>query len=465
MYLNKKELSQAKEIIQKWKDSPITRHYSFSDKKLWSKQEEVLWSVRNNARTCVKSGNTVGKSFISADVVLDYLTIYQPAKVITTAPTWTQVEEILWKEIASNYHTAKIPIGGELLKTELKLGDDWFAMGLSTNEVNRFQGFHSPHLLVVVDEAMGVPPEIWEAIEGLHPHRILAIGNPLDSTGDFYNCFSSPLYNKITISCYDAIKWQEENGKIPGLVTREWIEERREDWGDKSTLFQSRVLGEFPSEGIDTLVSRKWVEDARKRKNEEDSEEDGPRVIAFDVATKHGTNETVKCYRYAHTIKAMQGWLGIPITETADRAKQGYAIDRPQSLVIDSDGIGEGVGDILTRYKVPHVEFHGGYGAKAIDSNKFKNLRSQFYWIVAKKFEKGVYDLSQLDDKSYELLKNQLCAIKAKPPDAMGRIQVETKEDMMARGVMSPDYADAFVYGEYGFWVSRYEELRPYAYR
>ncbi len=452
------------EAGRKWLESPIIRHYSLFDNTIWDKQKEVLWAMRNYPKVAVKSGNTVGKTYIAAQVVVDYMVIYKPCKVITTAPTFTQVEDILWKEIAHAHRTTKIPFPGELLKTEWKVAPDKFAMGISTNEVNRFQGFHSPNLLVVIDEALGVAPEIWEAIEGLHPHRILAIGNPLESMGNFFNCFSSPLWHKITINCEDAVKWQEENEKIPGLVTKEWINERAEDWGRGSPLFEARVLGEFPSESPDTLISRKWVEDARKRVNEDDSEEDGPRVGACDVATKHGNNETVIGYRYGHTLKEIKGHVRIPTTDTADRMAWLNSDKRLNNLVIDSDGVGEGVSDILIAKRIGVSEFHGGYGQKAIDTTKFRNLRTQFYWIVAKKFEKGEYDLSQIPEKEYELLKNQLCSVKVKPPDAMGRIQIETKEDMHQRGITSPDYADCFVYLEYAFWSSRFEEIRPFKY-
>src|SRR3990167_6154557 len=96
-----KSIEQQKKIIAQWQESPITRHYSFSDKKLWTKQEEVLWSVRNNKKTVVKSGNTVGKTFIAADVVYDFMSINYPSKVITTAPCYDDQTEILtndgWK--------------------------------------------------------------------------------------------------------------------------------------------------------------------------------------------------------------------------------------------------------------------------------------------------------------------------------------------------------------------------------
>ena len=458
-----KSIEQQKKIIAQWQESPITRHYSFSDKRLWQKQEEVLWSVRNNKKTVVKSGNTVGKTWIAADVIFDFLSIYYPAKVITTAPGWTQVEGILWKEIALYYHQSKIPIGGDLLNTELKFNDEWFAMGISTNEVHRLQGFHSPYLLVVIDEASGVSPEIWEAVESLHSYRVLAIGNPLDNVGNFFNCFSSPQWNKITISCEEAVQWQDKFGKVPGLVTREWIDERAQEWGRKSALYDIHVRGEFPQEAKNALVSRALVEQCRKTKLDE-SEEDNTRVLVSDIATKHGSNETVIGYRYGHTVKDMKGWLRIPTTESADKLSYVQQKKKVMTTVIDSDGVGEGVSDTLISRKIPVTEFHGGSAQKAIDQNRFKNLRTQFYWTMAKKFEKGLYDLSMLPDKEYEILKNQLCSIRVKNPDPMGRIQIETKEDMQARGVTSPDFADTFMMMEYGWYMAKFADLRPRRY-
>ncbi|HEY9874569.1 MAG TPA: hypothetical protein V6D12_14110 [Candidatus Obscuribacterales bacterium] len=441
----------------------------------WPKQEEIVKSVWANPRTAVKSCNSGGKSRIAAEIVLLYLLSFRPSRVITTAPTFVQVEEILWKEIASLYHQSKFPLGGQLNKTSLDLGvyqgKPWDAMGISTNEVNRFQGFKSPHLLVVLDEALGVAPEIWQAMEGLQPHRILAIGNPLDPNGDFYNCFHSPLWHKITIDGEECVRWQREHGKIPGLISHEWIEERGIEWGKKSPLYLARVRGEFPEETADTLISRAWVERARKgldldgKPLEDEDEEESVKIIACDVASKHGECETVIEYRYGHTLKEIKGHYRLATNETSDILAWKYSQTQANNLVVDSDGIGEGVADNLIAKRIGVTEFHGGYGAKAIDDNKFKNLRSQFYWIVAKKFEKGLYNLKHIPEREYELLKNQLCCIKVKAPDAMGRIQIETKEDLMARGIRSPDFADAFVYGEYGFWSARFNEIKEHRWR
>ena len=112
-----------------WRQNPEICSRTFFGSRLWDKQIEVMHSVRDNKKTVVKSGNTVGKSHIAAEIAIDYLLSYYPSKVITTAPTWNQVENILWKEIASLFHKSQVPIGGQLNQTELKFNDEWFAMG------------------------------------------------------------------------------------------------------------------------------------------------------------------------------------------------------------------------------------------------------------------------------------------------------------------------------------------------
>lgn len=457
-------------LIREFQAKPEVFCKELFNSKLWAKQLEVLQSLRDNKYTAVKSGNTIGKSHVAALSVLWFIMTHRPSKVITTAPTFLQVEDILWKEIASLYNKSKYPLGGSLLKTNLTMTDETFAMGISTNEVYRFQGFHSPHMLVVIDEAAGVPPEIWEAIESLHPYRVLAIGNPNEVAGNFYECFRSSLWKTISISCNEAVEWQKANGKIKGLVSQEWIAERKEEWGEKSPEYQIHVAGEFPEQGPDTLINRAWVERARKGLDaddkllEDEQEEDSTRIIPCDVATKHGDNETVIGYRYGHTLKSIKGYKHKLITDTTEMITSDALVKKADCAVVDADGVGEGLSDALYAKRAPVIEFHGGYGQKAIDSQKFKNLRSQFYWIVAKKFEKGFYNLKYLDQFQYEVLKNQLCSIKVKPPDAMGRIQIETKEDMQARSIKSPDYADCFMMSEFGFYMNKVSELKPYAY-
>ena len=452
-----------KEAQEYWKKEPIKFSQSFFGSKLWDKQQEIFWAVRDHNRVAVESGNTIGKSRVAAEIVWWYLLSHYPSKVITTAPTMTQIEDILWKEIANLYHHSKVPIGGDLLTTEIKLNEEWFALGLSTNEVNRFMGFHSPNLLVIIDEAIGVDPMIWEAIEGLHASKILAIGNPLVPEGNFFKCFSSPLWHKIKVSCEECVDWQEKNEIIPGLVTRAWIDERREEWGIRSPLYQSRVLGEFPQESEDTLIQIKWVDKAREVEPIDD--EDSIRVVAADVATKHGENKTVITERAGDTIYSMRGIDKTSATLAALEIKSHNHSFKAHNIIIDSDGFGEGVADIISSQRIAVSEFHGGYSSKAVDSVRYKNLKTQFYCQLAKKLEKGLISLRKLPQREFEILKSQLCSIKRRNPDAQGRLQIETKEDMLARNLPSPDYADSLMMSEYGIYLGVVSDIEPYGFR
>lgn len=463
-------LEQQRDIVAKWQASPIVRHYSFSDKKLWGGQEKALWAYRNNKRTAIKSGNTVGKTTIAADIVNDWLFTHGPqAKVITTSSSWTQVEEVLWKEIRSFVTSSKIPLGAEILNTSLKLSDEWFAIGISTDTPVRFQGFHSPHLLILADEASGIAPEIWEMFEALHPEKIVALGNPLEANGPFFDCFSSNLWHKITISCLDCVEWQRINGKIPGLVSLEWVNEMADLHGRNSAWFRVHVLGEFPEQDEFALIERQWVDRARKGLDEDglplddENESSCYRMIASDLASKHGNNETVIGYRYGHTLKDLKAFNQKTMTNIRDEIVGSYSAVEAHITGHDADGLGESMAELLSEMHIPCIEFHGGNSQKAMDT-KFRNIRSQFYWIVAKKFEKGLYNLKHLPEKEFEILRSQLCSIRVKAPDPMGRFQIETKDDLMARQIKSPDYADMFVISEFLYFMRKMSELRPAKY-
>lgn len=461
-------LTEREQIVQEWKKSPLKLHAAISDKRLWSKQIEILEAVRKYPRIAVRSGNTVGKTKIAAEIVLDWLFTNYPSKVVTTSASYAQVEEALWKEIGSLWHNSPIKFKGDLQKVGLFFDDDHFAVGLSVDKPVRLQGRHSPNLLVLVDEASGIDPNIWDMFEALHPRTIIVLGNPLDASGRFAECFMSNKWHKITVSGEDCVAWQEANGKIHGLVTREWIKDMADLHGVKSAWYRVHVLGLPPEQDEFALIERQWVDRARKGLDSDDlplereEEANEVRIIPFDIASKHGENETVVGFRYGHTFKTIKGYRKQTSTFIRDMVQSMYSKLEANVVVHDADGLGESMAEQLSEFHVPSLEFHGGYAQKAM-STKFRNLRSQFYWIIAKKFEKGLYDLRQLNEQDFDILRSQLCSIRVKPEDGMGRFQIETKEDMLARGIKSPDYADCFMMGEYGYYMHKHIELRPHS--
>jgi len=124
-------------------------------------QEKVLREIVANDRTAISACHDVGKSWMLARIVLWYVTCFPYSKVITTAPTYNQVKNILWSEIRSAYSKSKAKLGGKMNLTEWQVTPegDWYAIGFTPrNELSgeagqgtqsSFQGFHAPHILLV----------------------------------------------------------------------------------------------------------------------------------------------------------------------------------------------------------------------------------------------------------------------------------------------------------------------------
>src|SRR5712691_1585108 len=273
---------------------------------IWSKQDEILQALAKFPRTAVKACHASGKTYIAAGAVLWWITRHKEAVAVTTAPTWTQVERLLWGEIRSAVYRAKIAFP-KPTATSLQLGPGRYAIGLSTNEGVRFQGFHG-NVLIVLDEAPGILPEIFEAVESIRVGgdvRVLALGNPIIASGPFYDAFSSnrESWNLITISAFDTPNLQgitmeqllemsdkelDENPR-PYLTTRRWVKEKYLEWGLGHPLWESRVLGNFPLQSEDALLSLSWLEQAKLR-----TEGDGELWAGLDVAGP-GEDETALC--------------------------------------------------------------------------------------------------------------------------------------------------------------------------
>ncbi len=221
---------------------------SLLDFKPWSKQLEIIESVRDHKRTAVRSANGVGKTAIAARTVLWFLAAYPRSVVVTTAPTWKQVETVLWREMAVAFDRSRefFQVLGqpEIFKTDLLIAPDWYATGISTEKPERFSGFHSPNLLLVVDEASGVEDAIYEAAEGILTSkgaRVLLISNPTQLAGEFYRAFSknAGLYNRIHISIFDTPNFTEEREKcseetLMGLPALEYAEVMERKYGKDS---------------------------------------------------------------------------------------------------------------------------------------------------------------------------------------------------------------------------------------
>mgnify|MGYP000910545621 FL=1 len=441
---------------------------------LWDHQEQILTAVRDHPKVAWRSSHGIGKTYVCARLVLWWLFSFPYSIVITTAPTWRQVEDLLWKEIRSCYYNSAFDLGGHLSPSATQLaidGKEWVAIGLSTNDSNRFQGYHSEHLLVVVDEAAGVAEEIFEAIMGVltSAHcRLILIGNPTDIGGQFYRAFrtegwktgktaawDTPNFKELGITREDIINntWEakvprKDNGDFdwpyPWLITPKWAHDAFLEWGTSHPAWFARVEGEFPEQGEYNVIPLGWIEQAQDRWPDVVPDRNEQVVLGVDVA-RGGMDLSAIAVRQGSKILSVETFSNMDGPLLAGEIAVRYRRLKASRANIDIIGLGAAVEDALkdpVYHDITVVPVNVATSSDVLDSDgnrKYQNLRAELWWTLR----------SALDPKTENPL--------ALPPDdgllgdlaapkydfRKGWIQIEAKEETKHRLGRSPDVGDA----------------------
>lgn len=433
-----------------WAKDPVGWATTKIKRFLWSKQRDIVESVRDNRHTAVQSCHSAGKSATAATVAGWWIDSHAAGQafVITTAPTGAQVYAVLWREMQRVHKLGGLE--GKITQQAMwKIGDELVAIGRKPNdyEPDAFQGIHARYLLAIIDEANGVPQALWDAIESLASNmysRILAIGNPDDPASYFAKmCAPGSGWHNIHISALDSPNFTDEvvpDDLRPLLVAPQWVEERKARWGENSPIYQSKVLGLFPEISDDTLIQPGWILKAQQRyadrKQTITPGEHG--VLGCDIA-RFGNDESV-IYRWRNNVLELE-WHGFHESTMKTTGRIVREINRISSgsvrARVDGVGVGGGVVDRLVELGEDVIDFRGG--AKPFNQKDFVNQRSEQYWNLRKLFEDGHISIDPEDD----LLAAQLGAMKW-TVSSNGKIEVERKEDYRKRlKAASPDRADA----------------------
>ena len=447
-----------KQDILKAQKEPVNFIETFFGVNLWGKQKDIANALVDNRIVAVRSCHGSGKTFMAAQIALWWVLTRPYSTVVTTAPTGRQVNELLWKEIRKSFKNAKLrfenmgmQIGGEMLPKAPKLtfDDDWLCIGFSTDDPTNFQGWHSPGgILAIFDEAPGVAPDIWDAVQGVivgESDRLLCIGNPTETSGPFYNTFKTDnAAKKFHISAFDVPNVQKGKTVIPGLCTKEWVEERKREWAENTPMWQSRVMGNFPDTSDATIIPLSWAEEAAHRYQKAVKKDIGPMVMAVDVA-RFGADSTVFAFATAGGIKEMINAPKADTMETVGHVLKTFeergGFERITEIRVDADGLGAGVFDRLKEQLGPIVvEMRGGMRAES--NERYLNKRAEWYFTLRELLDPDSENPVFIPDNP--ALIAQLSSIKWKI-NSRGLIQIESKEDMKKRGVKSPDEADAAV--------------------
>lgn len=439
---------------------------------LWSGQRRIIESVRDNRLTAVHSCHEIGKSFIAACSVCWWLDVHTPGEafVVTTAPTAPQVEAILWREI--NRIHGRASLRGRTNLTEWYIGKELVAFGRKPSDYNphAFQGIHARYFLVVLDEACGIPKNLWDAASTLAANehsRTLAIGNPDDPNGEFAdNCKPGSSWNVIQVGYSDTPNFTGEPVSqlvADSLIHPDWVEDRRRKWGEQSALFQSKCEGRFPTIGSPwQVVPHAWASQCRYLELQSSG------AVEAGVDVGGGNDRTVVTIRQGPAILHQEWFTDPDPMRTVGAVANALRDWKVTSAKVDSIGIGWGIyGRLreLSRKVHPYdsgtvhdadvVPINVGMAATPGNEGRFLNRRAEMWWDVGRELSRlKNWDFSRLPTDVQDSLIHELTLPEYEILDSKGKIKIEPKEKIIERLGVSPDLAEsallAFVPANWG---------------
>lgn len=450
---------------------PGTPLEHFKGPRKW--QREVLQTIadhikQNNGkvdydtlRHAVSSGRGIGKSALVSWITIWMLTTRIGSTTIISANSESQLRSVTWAEItkwlatAINSHwfevsaTRLMPAKWltELVERDLKKGTRYWGVEgrlWSAENPDAYAGVHNfDGVLVVFDEASGIDDSIWAVTSGFFtentPNRFwMAFSNPRRNTGYFYEAFNSKR-EFWTTKVVDARTVEGTDKQVYQQII--------DEYGADSSQAHVEVYGQFPSEGDDQFISASLVDEAMKRPKYQD--QSAPIVIGVDPA-RFGADATVIAVRQGRDIVSIQRHRGDDTMTVVGHVIEAIEQYKPTLVVIDEGGLGAGIVDRLKeqRYKVKGINF----GNKSTNPIMYGNKRAEMWGKMKDWLKTASIPLDRF-------LKTDLISPMMKP-DSKGTIFLESKKDMKARGLASPDAADAICV-TFAFPVAHREAREP----
>lgn len=430
-----------KKGLRKWQREEcknIREHIQMNKWRIANGQEPVVYKF-----ACT-SGRGTGKSAFVAMITLWLMSVVPGIAIVLTANTESQLKDKTMAELGK-WHTMAInshwfdktamslrpsPWFEELLKKQLKIDTAYYYVSAqlwSETNPDAFAGLHNEYgILLIFDEASGIPNPIWNVSDGffteLSLHRYwFVFSNPRRNTGMFFECFHKlrKFWKRRKINSLEV----EESAKQTYL---EIIEKN----GADSDEARVEVFGEFPKQSSNQFISRGVVENAVSR--EVNTDPGAPLIMGVDPA-RFGDDSTVICFRRGRDARSIK-WEkmdGCDNMAVANMCAKLIDEHNPDAVCID---VGNGTGIIDRLREMKYVVHEVAFGSASGD-DQYANHRTEIWgkmrdWLVGGAIPNDEDLTDDLVGPNYTITNKD-------------QTMLEPKDKMKARGLSSPDNADA----------------------
>jgi hypothetical protein len=491
-------------LLAEYQKDPVRFGNEVLGHRYYEDVEVLMRSIINNPVTVAKSGNATGKTFASADIALFWFMVYEDAKVfITAAPPIENLKNILWGSMMRSVRLHPDLFKKYTLKElEIKRHDESFISGVTipmtgTREerVAKFSGRHAPHLLFIVDEGDAVPPEVYEAIDSCMTGgmaRLLVMFNPKAQMGPIFQMELDQKAHFVNLSALRHPNVLTGTDIIPGAVTRETVVRRINQWtrplveGENpnaarrfeipdflvgttamslqgipypplkpglrfimESAFSYMVLGQYPEQGENQLISQDWIRAARDRWDEyvvvhgEKPPNMRPR-LGLDVA-EFGQDFNAPVFRYGDFVPRIERiWQGVDPTVSGERAAELCRIYNVDILLVDGTGYGSSIAPQISKItkgvRCVSVKVAGKPSPMIVtELGEFFQIRDQMWW-ACREWLRTQQAMLPPEPMLLEELMTPTYRI-----DDRGKLHLMAKDDMREKLKRSPNYADALV--------------------
>jgi hypothetical protein len=311
--------------------------------------------------------------------------------------------------------------------------EEWFAAARTATKENpeALQGFHADYVLILIDEASGVPNSTFEVLDGAHgmiETKLLMGGNPTRRDGAFFDSHHKlkDLYRRLIWSCLNSSIVPE---KFPIKIEKKF--------GKNSNIYRVRVLGLFPLHSDDVFIPYELAEAALMR--DVPPQIDHPLIFGVDVA-RFGDDSTVIARRRGDEFLKYDILRNKSTMEVAGYVAKCANAEKPRHIFIDVIGLGAGVYDRLYELNYPAIPVNVSE-SPAINGQEYKRLRDELWgqmrsWLETRRgklWDNEDGDLiGELTTPTFKFTSN-------------GLYLIESKESMKKRGFQSPNVADAHI--------------------